>query len=294
MRSFLDILSPPAGSPSSPRRTSSAAIAAVVLDDAGLDPVALTQGVTVIRSENAWVTDAILWLVKDALRAADVEVVMDRFEAVWRGQVALIANAGGRLSVADDVETALANDAAFVLAATPESVGTWILDVTDREIFVPDRLTDAQVGRVVALVCPPEDGETADVSGLGADLTLLDIVKIVRKGYKAADVADRLRKCVAGRRKALADIAKVAEKAFAGIVAKFGLGDRLVDLDDQRAWTRMSSPRSILSTGRDHAAAILGDREQDFLRLADTLIVRRYLDADEVREVLEGDTAHAR
>ena len=86
---------------------------------------------------------------------------------------------------------------------------------------MPDRLTDCQVGRVVALVCPPVAGEIADVSGLGADLTLLDVVKIVRKGYRASDVADPLRKCVAGRRKALEAVAEYPKAAIEAL----NLGD---------------------------------------------------------------------
>ena len=200
MRSFVSDILPLNSHPI----TSARAIGAVVLDDAGLDPDSLTHGVTVIRSGNSWVADSVLWLVKDALAAADVDVVEDRFEAVSRGHVAVVYNDGGKFSVADNVEAALAADVAVVLVSDPTGVGTWILDVADRDIFVPDRLTDCQVGRVVALVCPPADGEIADVSGLGSDLTLSDIVKIVRKGYRPSDVANRLRKCVDGRRKALA------------------------------------------------------------------------------------------
>ncbi len=200
MRSFVSDILPLNSHPI----TSARAIGAVALDDAGLDPDSLTHGVTVIRSGNSWVADSVLWLVKDALAAADVDVVEDRFEAVSRGHVAVVYNDGGKFSVADNVEAALAADVAVVLVSDPTGVGTWILDVADRDIFVPDRLTDCQVGRVVALVCPPADGEIADVSGLGSDLTLSDIVKIVRKGYRPSDVANRLRKCVDGRRKALA------------------------------------------------------------------------------------------
>ena len=174
-----------------------------------------------VRAGNSWVADSVLWLVVTALKSAGMDVVQDRFEAVARGKVAVVSSDGGRESMDYSVEAALAADVAVVLVSAPESVGTWILDVADRDLIVPDRLTDCQVGRVVALVCPPVAGEIADVSGLGADLTLLDIVKIVRKGYRASDVADRLRKCVAGRRKALEAVAEYPKAAIEAL----NLGD---------------------------------------------------------------------
>ena len=70
------------------------------------------------------------------------------------------------------VEAALAADVAVVLVSTPESIGTSILEVADRDIFVPERLTDCQVGRVVALVCPPRTARSPTSSGSGADLTV--------------------------------------------------------------------------------------------------------------------------
>ncbi len=73
MRSFVsDILVPPAGSPIQKLSpvTSSRAIAAVLLDDAGLDPDSLGRGVTVFESPWEPVSSSVIGLVMGALLPA--------------------------------------------------------------------------------------------------------------------------------------------------------------------------------------------------------------------------------
>src|SRR5208283_3547840 len=88
------------------------------------------------------------------------------------------------------------DDVPVVVVGRKDQIPTNLPDFADRWIDLPSKLTDCQVGRVVALVCPLAKGEIVDVVGLGDHLTLLDLIKGVRRGYQASLVAARLRKVV--------------------------------------------------------------------------------------------------
>ena len=77
------------------------------------------------------------------------------------------------------------------------------------------------------------------------------------------------------------------------IVAKWGLGDRLVVLDDRRIAMDTDvilEIDGILGSCKARAADILDRKKAEFLRLVDALLERRYLDVDEVREFLNEKT----
>ncbi len=87
---------------------------------------------------------------------------------------------------------------------------------------------------------------------------------------------------------------KFATDLATAIVGKFGLGDRLVVLDDSRA--RLDTDvilevDGILGLCKAKAGDILDAKAAEFHRLVDALLERRYLDVDEVREILNEKTA---
>ncbi len=88
MRSFVsDILTPPKGSPivKLTAVTSARAIAAILLDDAGLDPDSLGHGVTVVDSPWDIVSNGVIGLIADALLPTDT--VIDRDDNFQDGKV---------------------------------------------------------------------------------------------------------------------------------------------------------------------------------------------------------------
>ena len=85
-----------------------------------------------------------------------------------------------------------------------------------------------------------------------------------------------------------------ATKLATSIVGKFGLGDRLVVLDDSRValdGSVIDEVDGILGLCKAKAGDILDRMKAEFLRLVDALLSRRYLDVDEVRAVIDAEIA---
>ena len=197
MRTFVDlILNPPKDGNAS--ITSVTAIAAVVLDDAGLDPDALKHGLTLIECCDGYVSNAIVNLVSDALQPADVSV--DQRTEFDSDTVAVFTGEGLRDQVMRGIERAVAADIPVVAVLHPDRVLEELDDVVDRDVVVPTFLDSRQLARIVEIVCPPKTGEEIDVAGAGDCLTLFDAVKCIRRGFPAALIAERLRKSAARKR----------------------------------------------------------------------------------------------
>ncbi len=197
MRSFVsDILNPPDGSPIVKKTTvtSSRAIAAVLLDDAGLDPDSLSHGVTVIESPWDVVSASAIGLVYDALLPDDSYI--DRFDSFQDGHVAIFSGDSSKSILPVGVSEALQADVPIVAVAKKDQLPGDLDDHADRWIVLPDRLTDFQLGRVISLVCGLRDGEIVNTVGLGSEVSVIDVVKGVRRGYLATLVVLRLWKIV--------------------------------------------------------------------------------------------------
>ena len=133
MRTFVaDILCPPPGSPiPSCQPTSSDAIAAVLLDDAGLSPDDLGHGVTVIECEHVAVNDAIVSLVRDAVLPR--KATTDHYERLTDGDDVLIVSSHSRSYVGSAVDKALELDAPVILALQKEALP---LEILSRRIAI--------------------------------------------------------------------------------------------------------------------------------------------------------------
>jgi hypothetical protein len=201
MRTFVaDILCPPPGSPIRAHHpTSSDAIAAILLDDAGLDPDDLVHGLTVIEVEHTAIAGAIVALVKDAV--LPLESTTEHYERLVDDEV-LVVSSQVKAYVSAAVDKALELDAPLVVAVARATLPLEILLQTDRHKVLPDRLTTDQIVRAVALVCIPEPDKILDFTGVADWVKLDDAIKSIRKGYLAGAVAARLRKIAEHRRAA--------------------------------------------------------------------------------------------
>ncbi len=178
----------------------------------------LAHGVTIIRSSEWWVTDAISSLIIDALGRD--QVIADRLESIsaGRGKVALFVHQGN-VSVDDHIESALAQDIAVVIV--DEKIPAWVEDICGRDVAIPEHLSDAQLARVLSLVCQLTD-EIADVSGLGESLRLVDLIKVVRRGFQAPFIAKRMRHVVDCRQRVVAEVEASAFTEFARDLDAYG------------------------------------------------------------------------
>ncbi len=220
MRSFVsDILTPPKGSPivKLTAVTSARAIAAILLDDACLDPDSLGHGVTVVDSPWDIVSNGVIGLIADALLPTDT--VIDRDDNFQDGKVYIFSGDNQTL-LAVGISEALQADVPVVAVARFDQLPLDIGNHADRRIVFPDRLTDGQLGRVAALVCGLTPGEIVNTVGLGAEIAVLDVVKGIRRGYSATHVVDRLRNVVKYRADAEAKAVAGAAKVFAPDPAK--------------------------------------------------------------------------
>ncbi len=154
MRYFVsDILTPTAGSPITKLTpvTSARAIAAILLDDRGLDPDSLGRGVTLVVSGLGAVSNSVIGLVGDAILPLDS--VVDACDNFRDGQVAVFSD-DSKAILSAGIEGALTDDVPVVVVGRKDQIPANLPDFADRWIDLPSKLTVAQVGRVVALVCP--------------------------------------------------------------------------------------------------------------------------------------------
>ena len=98
--------------------SSSSAIAAILLDDAGLSPDDLGHGVTVIECEHYAITKAIVPLLRDALLPR--KSTTDHYERLTNDEVILVVSSQSRSYVGSAVDKALELDAPVVVATNRE------------------------------------------------------------------------------------------------------------------------------------------------------------------------------
>lgn len=220
MRTFTDILLPKDSDKRLPV-IATRAIAAVVLDDAGLLPDILGHGVSVIECDLHDIADAVEDLVEVAV--APKAVARNRID-LHEGQVSLLTDEA-RSGMDSYVHAALAADVPLIVVCPADCIRAGLAPLIDRRIMVPAFLSDDQLARVIALVSGVK--ASIDTSGLGDWLPIGDVVKTVRRGFSPAKVVERLKKAAAGRQEAARKGDASNEVAVAEALQ--ALGDALPD-----------------------------------------------------------------
>jgi hypothetical protein len=201
-------------------RTSSQAVAAVLLDKAGVDPDSLARGVTEVRmpAAAADVERQVIDLISAAV--SPIPVQRDKVGYYGPGTVAMLTSAldGSTLDIAfrDALRSAPAviwiGDADY--DDPPEDLDIHV----DRTHDFAGALTDDDLGKVVALVT----GEDGRAAGLAEKLDIADVLTTVRPSLRANDAFARLRKIV-DKREHAAEAARAA--AAAALAAQAALAE---------------------------------------------------------------------
>ncbi len=206
MRIFVDLIPPPI--------VSARAIAAVVLDDAGVKPDATRHGVTIVETEEHAVALGIVDLIEAT--AAPKAALVDAYRDYQANTIAVLTDSS-KMVMAQAVDNALACDVPVVVVARHAVVPDDLADLADPIVAVPPHLRADQIARVIDLVTPLEPGELVDVTGIESIVTLLDIVKAVRRGFSATDCALKLRKIAKHRRVAAEPSDEIGDAVLAAL-----------------------------------------------------------------------------
>ena len=218
--------------PSGLPRTSPLAVAAMLLDKAGVDPDSLANGVTEIRipADAADVEREVIDLISEAV--SPIPVQRDKSGNCGPGIVSVLTSAlqGSALDTA--FRDALRSGATVVwIGDTEYDDPPEDLDIhVDRTHKLTAALTEDDLGRVIELVT----GEYGRTAGLAEKLDIADVLTTVRPSLRANDAFARLRKIVDKREaEAALAAAAAARAALAAEAARAELREDELHEDEQ-------------------------------------------------------------